>query len=316
MSFAAAVKNDLVRVQASRRCCRLAEFAAFLRTSGCIHIEDRQVSLSLTSEHPGAARRVFSLGKELFDLDMQILVHRKARLQKNQVFDIRIPPQAGVGQLLRLLGLHGLERSEDFLFPGELGQDLLENACCCRAYLRGAFLAAGSINNPAGDYHLEFSANDRRQARLLHGLLADYEIKSRITQRKQAYVVYLKGSEAIADTLNVMGSHRSLLEFENTRIVKDMRNRINRQINCENANLNKTVSASMRQIADIKLIEERLGLDKLPDGLRQAAQARLSNPDSSLAELAELLRLGRSGMNHRLRRLGEIASELREKKNG
>ena len=129
-------------------------------------------------------------------------------------------------------------------------------------------------------------------------------------------MVYLKGSEAIADTLNVMGSHRSLLEFENTRIVKDMRNRINRQINCENANLNKTVSASMRQIADIKLIEERLGLDKLPDGLRQAAQARLSNPDSSLAELAELLRLGRSGMNHRLRRLGEIASELREKKNG
>ena len=124
------------------------------------------------------------------------------------------------------------------------------------------------------------------------------------------------GSEAIADTLNVMGSHRSLLEFENTRIVKDMRNRINRQINCENANLNKTVSASMRQIADIKLIEERLGLDKLPDGLRQAAQARLSNPDSSLAELAELLRLGRSGMNHRLRRLGEIASELREKENG
>jgi len=314
MSFASAVKNDLVRVEANRRCCRLAEFAAFLRVCGCIHIEgNRKISISLTTEHPAAARKIFSIGRELFGLEMSIRVHRKTRLQKNQVFDILVPAQKGIGKLLALLGLKSPDESENMDFPGEFGEDITKNDCCRRAYLRGAFLGAGSMNNPSGDYHLEFSSGDRSHAELLKELLAGFGIKAKLVQRKQAYVIYLKGSEAIADTLNVLGSHRSLLEFENTRIVKDMRNRINRQINCENANLDKTVGAGLRQIEDIKLIEEKMGLVKLPDTLRQAAQARLSNPDSSLSDLAEILGIGRSGVNHRLRRLTEIANDLREK---
>ncbi len=312
MSFSKAVKNDLVRINPSRDCCQLAEFAAFLKISGSIQIGSRQsISFSIITEHPGATRRMFVFIRKLFGLEAQILVHRKARLNKSQVFDIRIPPQKGTEKVLALLGLKDPGQAAYMDFPGKIKEDMLLKPCCKRAYLRGAFLAGGSINNPEGNYHLEIVCNDKEHCRLIREILADFGIEAKTTQRKQMFVVYLKGSEAIADTLNIMGSHRSLLEFENIRIVKEIRNRVNRQTNCENANINKTVNSGLSQVEDIKLIDEHIGLDRLPSTLRQAAQARLSNPGGTLAELAENLGLGRSGMNHRLRRLRELASDIR-----
>lgn len=313
MSFSGAVKNDLVRIQSSQDCCRLAEFAAFLRISGSLHIGSRQkLSFSLTTQHAGATRRMFTYIKELFNLNVQVLVQRKNRLHKNRIYNMHIPPQEGIGQLLALLGIenpHALGQAD---YSRDLAEKLLAKGCCRRAYLRGAFLAGGSINHPAGAYHLEISCHDRAHARLLQELLADFGISAKITQRKQHFVVYLKDSEAIATMLNILGSHRSLLEFENTRIVKEIRNQVNRQMNCENANLNKTVATALQQIEDIKLIDAHMGLDKLPDTLRQAAQVRLSNPNSSLSELAEEIGLGRSGINHRLRRIKELAEDIRQ----
>ncbi len=313
MSFAAAVKDDLARVEANQTCCKLAEFAAFLRIGGHVHISGRQeVALSLTTEHPAAARRVFALAKEVFALQTEIVVHRKTRLRKNQVYDIRVPAQTGLEQVFRRLGLMGLDQVWQADFPGPISPQVLRRDCCRRAYLRGSFLAGGSINDPSGEYHLEIACTDGANARLVVALLDGFGIPARSTRRKQNTVVYLKESEAIADTLNVMGSHRSLLEFENTRIVKDVRNQVNRQTNCENANLNKTVAAGLRQAEEIRTIDRLLGLEKLPEALEEAARARLDNPDCSLADLGELLGVGRSGVNHRLRRLTELARQLRQ----
>lgn len=315
MSFSSAVKQDLSRIKPSLECCRLAEFTAFLRATGSIHIGGRQgVSISMVSEHSQAVRVVFTLIKELFDLDTQVTVHQKNSLHKNKVYTIHIPAQKKIEQVLALLGItspdnifdEGKEESIDLV-----NRELLARACCRRSYLRGAFLGGGSINSPKGDYHLEISCNDKNNAFLIKDLFKDLNITAKITQRKQMYVVYLKGAGAIADTLTILGSHRSLLDFENIRIEKGIRNHVNRQMNCENANLDRIVASAENQIKDIKLIEERIGLDKLPDTLHQAALARLANPESSLSDLAVELGIGRSGVNHRLRRLKEIADEFK-----
>lgn len=314
MSFSASVKNDLARVVSQQKCCNKAEFIAFLRSSGNIQIgRGNAVSLSLTSEHSKTARRMFTLAKEYFGLETEIIMHRKARLRKNQVFELHIPPQPGIKLVLELLGIEDESKLWEHDFSGVIKRDLVKNQCCPRAYLRGAFLGGGSINDPQGEYHLEFSFNDFNHALFVKDLLAGFEINGKLAQRKQTHIVYLKYSEEIVKLLNVMGSHRSLLEFENARIVKDMRNQINRQVNCETANLNKTVGAGLKQVDDIKLIDEYLGLKNLPPNLWEMARVRLEFPDSSLSELAEYLHLGRSGVNHRLRRISKIADDLRLK---
>ena len=312
MSFSATVKNDLARVVSQQKCCKKAEFIAFLRSCGNIHIGSRNtVSLSLTSEHSKTARKMYSLAKDVFGLETEIIVHRKARLKKNQVFLLNIPPQPGIKDVLLLLNIK--DESQLWHHQGEITKDLVNNKCCPRAYLRGAFLGGGSINDPQGEYHLEFSCSDQNHAVFIKELLADFEINGKMTKRKQTFIVYLKYSEEIVKLLNIMGSHRSLLEFENTRIVKDMRNQINRQVNCENANLNKVVKAGLKQVEDIKDIDRYLGLKNLPKNLKEMAYLRLENPDSSLSELSEYLHIGRSGINHRLRRISEIAEELRNR---
>lgn len=317
MSFSSAVKQDLARIKPSLNCCRLAEFTAFLRATGSIHIgNNQQIAISMASEHSQAIRLIFTLVKELFGLNTQITVHKKTSLNKNKVYTINIPSQPGIEKILELLGISdpqsifGAGKTDAI---NKVNNNLLSRPCCRRSYLRGAFLGSGSINSPKGDYHLEISSNDSNNAKLIKNLFEDIDITAKITQRKQIYVVYLKGAEDIADTLAMLGSHRSLLDFENIRIEKGIRNHVNRQMNCENANLNRTVASAENQTNDIKLIAKKMGLDKLPITLRQAAEARLSNPESSLSDLAADLGIGRSGVNHRLRRIKQIADMLREK---
>ncbi len=313
MSFASLVKDDLARIQSQKKCCRLAEFAALLRMNGNIHIGANQaISLSLVTEHAATARKIFSLAKELFDVDVEIVVYRKRRLKKNQVFSLQIPPQPQIREVLKWMGMMGEDEIWQQDFPGDMKKDILAKPCCRRAYLRGSFLGGGSINKPEGAYHLEIRCNNGKQALLLQQLMKKLNISAKIMQRKNMTIIYLKESDQIADFLILIGSHRSLLEFENVRIIKDMRNQVNRLVNCENANLNKTVLASSNQVEDIQLIEKCLGLNRLPPSLKEVALLRLSYPDSSLSELAHEIDLGRSGISHRLRRLAEIADEIRD----
>jgi hypothetical protein len=200
---------------------------------------------------------------------------------------------------------------------GDLNQPvsplLIKNSCCQRAFLRGAFLSIGSISDPTKGYHLEFVCTDSEKAGQLQSVLHGFDIDGKIVLRKKYYVVYLKEGESIVNLLNVCEAYVALMDFENLRIVKEMRNSINRQVNCEAANITKTVNAATRQIEDIEYIRDHGGLERLPAGLREMAEVRLEYPDAPLKELGEYLEppVGKSGVNHRLRKLSEYAAKLK-----
>ena len=190
---------------------------------------------------------------------------------------------------------------------------LIKNTCCQRAFLRGAFLCVGSMSAPEKGYHLEFVCSSEEKARQLQEVIHIFEIEAKVILRKKYHVVYIKESEAIVDLLNVMEAHVALMNLENLRILKEMRNSINRRVNCEAANISKTVNAASRQIEDIMFLKDHYGFEKLPDNLRQMAQVRLEYPEATLKELGEYLDppVGKSGVNHRLRSLSEIAEKNR-----
>jgi len=309
LSFSMLTKNELARVTAKRDCCKLAELAALVKMDGFLHISGRQVSLQIINQNAAVARKLFKLIKELFGIQAEVLVRKSARLRRNNTYLVRVPPRQELPQMLARLGVI---KEDGFLREGTF-RELLRSECCRRAYLRGAFLGGGSVNSPGGAYHLEIVTSQRRLAADIGKLLRKFGLAARVSRRKEQYVVYLKESEQIANCLNIMGAHAALLEFESTKIYKDMRNQVNRLVNCETANLNKTVNASLRQTENIRFIARSIGMDKLPSALREVAELRLNFPDASLKELGEMADppLGKSGVNHRLRKLDQIAERLR-----
>lgn len=314
MSFSAVTKNELARVIGDSDCCRLAELAALIKMDGSIQISgQKKLSINIVTENAAVARKIFKLLKDLYGIFTEILVRRKVRLRKNNVYLVRIPPQNGIERIFHALGI----AEGGFAFSEEgIHKELITQDCCRRAYLRGAFLGGGSVNNPEGTYHLEIITDNPHHARDLAELMQYFDLPAKVSPRKNWYVVYLKGSEQIVECLNHMGAHSALLDFENARIYKDMRNQVNRLVNCETANLNKTVSAAVRQLENIKFLADTLGLDKLPKPLREAAELRLQNPDISLKELGELWDppVGKSGVNHRMRKIDRLAEKLRSRK--
>ncbi|MEG6615117.1 DNA-binding protein WhiA [Peptococcaceae bacterium 1198_IL3148] len=310
MSFSVFTKNELARVVGPRRCCQLTELAAILKMDGSISISGQKLAITIATENAAVARKLLTLVKKLFGLRTEVMVQRKVRLKKNNIYLVRIPPHAEVENVLAKLGMWDKElrmpRSDV-----KLGK--LSRVCCRRAYLRGVFLGGGSISNPEGNYHLEIITNDAQHAEEICHVMKKTNLGAKISVRKNWYVVYLKESEQIVECLNNMGAHEALLEFENIRIYKDMRNQVNRLVNCETANLNKTVNAAVRQLENIKYIHNKIGFSKLSPALKETAELRLSNPDISLKELGELMNppVGKSGVNHRMRKLEDIANKLR-----
>lgn len=278
MSFSAKVKEELCNHISSSRHCRLAELAAMVTMSG-------------------------SLADKIWTMDSENIFIRTK-----------------VDEISRILGLEKntdewrsalkLQYVDDNFIIDSI---LIERMCCKRAYLRGAFLAAGSLTNPEKGYHFEIVCEIEKQANIIMGILMDFGLKVKLVERKKYYVVYIKDGSMIVDALNVMGAHVSLMDMENVRILKDVRNAVNRRVNCETANLNKTVSAAVKQIEDIKYIEIEKGIKYLPENLRDIARIRLEEPELSLKDLGQMLNppLGKSGVNHRLRKISEIANELR-----
>ncbi len=309
MSFAQKTKDELVRISIDKECCQLAELAALIRMDGVIQISGGgKLSLNVTTEMAGVARKIFTLTKKLFKIHTEILVRRKARLKKNYIYLVRIPPQEQVREVLDAIGIL---KTDGDISP-DIKRSLISSDCCKRAYLRGVFLGGGSVNNPEGTYHLEIVVNDFNHSQEIVNLLKTYGLEGKINQRKSCFMVYLKGSEEIVDFLNIVGAHKALLDFENVRIVKGMRNQVNRLVNCETANLSKTVNAAVRQVENIKLIDQKLGLGKLSKGLKEVAEMRLNYPDVSLKELGDLMDpvVSKSGINHRMRKLEKIAEKL------
>lgn len=307
MSFASEMKNELTRIEADD-CCSKAELAALIRMNGNLSISNREWVINVQSENAAIARRVFTLIKKIFHVEIELLVRKKMKLKKNNVYICRIKMRAK--EILSDLGI-----LVDGSFIHQIGEALIENDCCRRSYLRGAFLAGGSVNNPeTSSYHLEIFSLYEEHSRDLTALLNQYQLNAKTLERKKGYISYMKEAERISDFLSLIGGYQALLKFEDVRIVRDMRNSVNRLVNCETANLNKTISAAMRQVENIELIDEEIGIEELPVRLREIARLRVIHQDVSLKELGEMVSTGvisKSGVNHRLRKLDEIAEKLR-----
>jgi DNA-binding protein WhiA len=313
LSFSTDTKEELARLSSQKSCCELAELAALVRMDGTLEISaHQQYTLNVTTENAPVARKIYRLAKDILKRPVGIVVRRKLRLRKNNSYMVRIYLQ-GLADLKKL----GLVDEEGQICH-VIASDLIKKRCDQKAYLRGAFLAGGSINNPEGTYHLEIVSNDAQHALALCNLINRFKLGAKISTRKHWHVIYIKESERIVEFIGFIGAHRALLEFENVRVLKDVRNQVNRLVNCETANLDKIVDAAMRQLENIQLIMATIGLQSLPPALRDVAELRLEYPDASLKELGEMLRpkVGKSGVNHRMRKIDELAERIRTQKVG
>lgn len=313
MSFSSNVKSELSHHFGNARHCNIAELSAILNMCGHIAYNREKFCVKIQTENPAAARKYFTLLKKTFNIDSEVLTRRNSQLKKNMVYMLFINNDEQARKMLQACGL--LRNTEKNVCVSKRVDELVVNSVCCkRAYIRGAFLASGSISDPEKMYHLEFACSDVEYSESLKDLINSFELDAKIVKRKEHYIVYLKEGEQIVDLLNIMGAHKALLDLENIRILKDMRNNVNRKVNCETANLSKTVNAAVRQIEDIELILKRMDLSQLPQSLSDIAYLRMEYPDASLKELGQLLEppVGKSGVNHRLRKLADIADSLRE----
>lgn len=318
MSFSLTVKNELCRLENTDKCCLLSELSAAVRLNGTVNIFGKgDINLKITTENAAFARRVYTQIKKFFGICPEVIIRKSKKLKKHASYILVITSGHGSEQLLDSIGI-GIEKTEDcntdeLVFKNKSN---LKKSCCRKAFLRGAFLAGGSVSDPEKTYHLEITAHNRRLAQDLSRILGTFGLNAKIVRRKGSYVTYLKEGENIVDLLNIAGAHSALMELENVRILKGMRNSVNRIVNCETANLEKTVNASIRQVENIKYIKEKAGFDILPDNLREIAELRLQYSDANLIELGQLLvpPLGKSGVNHRLRKLDKIAENERRLK--
>ena len=273
MSFSGMVKEELSRQISTARHCRIAEIAALL--SACGKMTAAGI-LRFQTENDAVVRKYFTLLQKTFNIETEIAIRESRQMKKGNVYYVEITDPGQVETVLQGTKLSVNEGDGETLYTENAL--LTQQSCCKRAFIRGAFLASGSISDP-----------------------------------EKGYVVYVKEGAQIVDMLAIMEANVALMNLENIRILKEMRNSVNRKVNCETANINKTVNAAVKQIEDIRLIEQKKGFHNLNEGLAEIAELRLQYPEATLKELGMMLnpQVGKSGVNHRLRKLSEIADELR-----
>ena len=309
MSFSGDIKEELLFVMGNSRHCQMAELAAYFQFCSRMSMTENDTNThKIQTENKIVARKCFTLLKKTFKIYVDVTVRQGGTQLGNMTYFLRLEEHPSKDKVIDALKMTEWEKGAC------TSTLLLKSGCCKRAFLRGAYLVAGSISDPYKSYHMELVCQNPQQAGQLQKLLLDFGMESKIMQRKKHYVVYMKDGENIANFLNVIEAHRAFMEFENARIYKEVRNKVNRQMNCDSANINKIVSTANRQVEDITFIREVYGLEKLPDALREMAYVRLENPDAPLGELGKYLDppVGKSGVNHRLRKLGEFAKSLRD----
>lgn len=277
MSFSSDVKTELARQYSKSSHCQVAELAAMIMQEGRISMNPME--LSFETENPMLMEKYAILMKRGFDIDISKALNGQ---------DCKKIVEA-------IQGLY------------------LDKTCCKRAFIRGAFMASGSMTDPNKGYHFEIVCRTPEQAGRLQELMKEFETEPKVVERKGHYVVYLKEGSQIVDMLNVMEAYVSLMNLENVRILKEMRNSVNRKVNCETANISKTVNAAVKQISDIELIRETIGIDSLPMPLQEMAWVRLEYPEAPLKDLGKYMDppVGKSGINHRLRKLSSVADGIR-----
>jgi len=316
MSFSSDIKEELSRQFSLARHCQIAEITAIISMCGRVTISCRnRYSLWISTENNAVARKYFTLLKKTFNINTEILIKQNTISRKSRVYTVIVKHHEEAKKILKSTKLltDNLEIEESMALADNI---IIQKSCCKRAFIRGAFLASGSLSDPRKFYHFEIVCTKEKKAEQLCEIIHSFGIDAKIVSRKKNYVVYIKEGAQIVDILNVMEAHIALMNMENVRILKDMRNSVNRKVNCETANINKTVNAAMKQVEDIMFIEKEKGFSWLDDSLRETAETRLEYPEATLKELGMLLtpQVGKSGVNHRLRKLSNLAEELRANK--
>ncbi len=317
MSFSGKVREELAGNISPARHCQIAELAAFIGMCGTIAVNSfEHYSIRIHSENFLVARKVFTLIEKTFNIRTDISIRRNI-LRKSVSYAVVVKRHDDALRILQATKLISGNKAEaGSIHP--FSPLVIQQICCRRAFLRGAYQAAGSMSDPRKSYHFEIVCSSLQSAEQIREVICSFSLDAKIVNRKRSFVVYLKEGSQIVDILNVMEAHVSLMELENVRILKEMRNSVNRKVNCETANINKTVSAAVKQVEDITYLRDTVGFDNLPDNLVEAAAVRLENPDATLKELGEALDppVGKSGINHRLRKLSEMADKVRQEQGG
>ena len=309
MSFSSEVKEELGKYVSRNLHCQIAEFAAIIHYQGHLNRgEDGQLQLQILTENPSVLRKSFTILNKAFKIETSEMEEECLQNHKNAVYTIVLEREEDIRNIFHAIKLIDDEGVLHDL-RDRIHDDIVKEYCCRRAFMRGAFLCIGSMSDPMKGYHLELVCNTMQQAKQIQDVLILFDLDAKIVTRKKYYVVYIKEGSNIVDFLGICKARVALMNLENLRIVKEMRNKINRKVNCETANIAKTVSAAAKQIEDIIFIRDFVGFSKLPDNLKEMAQVRLDYPESSLKELGQYLDppVGKSGVNHRLRKLCEIA---------
>lgn len=304
MSFAEDVKNELCSYEPEKDAdlAMKIEASCLLRMGGSLLLGmNGAIGIRLATANNAVARRLLGILKKQYALPTHVMVRQGLNLRKKNMYTLSVDPSQEGRAVLEDLALWPVTE--------QLPRTWLSSMEARRAFLRGAFLGGGSVNKPQSDYHLEFMTGNEHFAREIVHVLKLFHIHAGLTERKEEFVVYLKEGDAVTNCLQIMGAQSALMEFENVRIMKTVRNQINRQVNCETANLQKTVNAAVRQVKAIRIVDEYLGIEELPEKLRIVARLRWEHPEASLKELEELMEgtLSKSGIGHRLKKIESMA---------
>ncbi|MCI5697987.1 MAG: DNA-binding protein WhiA [Clostridiales bacterium] len=313
MSFGQETKNELARFETDKNCCKLAEIASFIRMAGSIGLAGGgKFNIILKTENAAVARHFKVLIKDYFRIEPVVEYEEGGNLSRGNVYVLKITPDMGSEAILREVGILMIKQGNNYISDG-IYMGIIRTKCCRKSYLRGSFLAAGTITNPEKSYQMEWRCGSERMAKDLLRLIGTFDaLEGKMTKRKNYWVVYVKASGYISDLLALMGAHGKVLELENIMITKELRSEAVRMTNCDTANMDRVLNASEKQITDIKKIIERKGENFLPEKLRDIARLRLENPEASLTQLGEMLTppLKKSGVNNRLRKISDIAGSL------
>lgn len=310
MSFSGEVKEELSHQHSGGRHCQIAELSAMISMCGGVSFsENERIMIRLKTENPFVVRKFTTLVRKLFHAPCEVSVRRR-RSAATYIALVRNHEDA-----LRILqAVHVLSKDMEFFEdPGKESRVMYQRSCCQRAFLRGAFLSAGSISDPKGSYHFEIVCQDEERAQRICTFMSAFELEPKEVKRKEKYVVYLKEGDQLVSMLGIMDAPKALMELENVRILKEIGNDINRKVNCETANLNKTIAAAQSVIRDIEYLKESPYWSSMDEQLKETAELRIEHPDVSLAELAGLHKesVGKSGVNHRLKKLSTLAARAR-----
>lgn len=313
MSFSSRVKEELCRIEHAKPCCEKAELAALIHGGASVNLSKNGLSLSIKADNAAIARRVFSMLQNSFGVSPVLSSHKNTSLSSGKGYRVRVDEADGLRHILEETGYLKAEEEGGIRINNKVPSALLRKNCCKYAYLRGAFLASGYVGDPEKAYHVEFSLSNEGYAANFCSWLSRLLPGAKQIMRKDTAIIYIKESDQIAELLQMMGAHTALLNMESIRVTKDMRNRVNRIVNCEQANIEKTMDAAQRQIDAIRTIERMGEFSRLSLPLRQTAEIRMENPELPLKELGELFTppIGKSAVNHRLRKLVQIAQELK-----